>query len=99
MTLGGEVTAVAEHVRPAPQGAVVLVRVCADLEASSDQPSLVGALVSPDRRVPGSDTANRDSGGLGTLGGVLGQVGRYGDVGDLAVVGEPEDARVDLGAR
>ena len=50
------------------------------------------------RGVVGGDAAGRDADGLGGLGGVLGQVGRDRDVGDLAVVGEADDAGVDLGA-
>ena len=95
---GGEVAAVAEHVRPAAQGLVILVRVGADLEAGADEPSLVGALVGVDFRVVRGDPAGRDPGGLGAFGRVFGQVGRDRDIGDLAVVGEPDDARVDLGA-
>src|SRR5947209_7271284 len=39
--LGGEVAAVAEHVRPPAQRPEVLVWVAAELEAGGDQPSLV----------------------------------------------------------
>ena len=48
--------------------------------------------------VVGGDPAGRHAGGLGGFGGVLGEVGGDRDVGDFAVVGEPDDARVDLGA-
>ena len=95
---GGEVAAVAEHVRPAPQGTVVLVGVSADLKAGADEASLVGALVGPDAGVLGGDAAGRDAGGLGALGRVLGQVGRDGDVGDLSVAGDGDDAGIDLGS-
>ena len=95
---GGEVAAVAEHVRPAAEGPVVLVGMGADLEAGADEASLVGALVGVDPGVVGGDPAGEHAGGLGGLGGVFGQVGGDGDVGDFAVVGEADDARIDLGA-
>src|SRR5262252_4265865 len=38
---GGEVTAVAEHVRPAAHGPVILVRMSADLQACGNEPALV----------------------------------------------------------
>jgi len=83
---GGEVAAVAEHVCPAAEGPAVLMRVSANPQAGSDEPSLMAALVGPDLHVAGCDLAGRDSGWLGALGGVLGQARRNGYVGDLAVV-------------
>src|SRR5262249_38429242 len=66
--LGGEVAAVAEHVRPAAQRLKVLVRVAAELKAGSDQPSLVAARGGVDVGVVGGDPPGQGTDGLGGLG-------------------------------
>src|SRR5260221_3786529 len=50
-----EVAAVAQHVRPAAESLIVLVRVAADLEASRDQSTLVSAPVRLGLGVMGGD--------------------------------------------
>ena len=95
--LGGEMAAIAEHVRPAAQRPEVLVRMGAEAQARGDQPPLVGARIGVDGRVVGCDTPRQDTHRFGALGGVLGQIGGDLAVGNLAVASEPDDARVDLG--
>ena len=69
----------------------------AEVPGGADQPTEMGSRGAVDVDVVGGDPHRDSAHGFGGLGGVLGQVGGDRDVGDLAVLGEPDDARVHLG--
>src|SRR5262249_41762624 len=72
--------------------------VAAELEAGGDQPSLVAARGGVDVGIVGGDPPGQSTDGLGGLGRIFRQVPGDLVVGDLAITGEPDGARINLGA-
>ena len=96
--LGGEVAAVAEHVRPSAQGPEVFVRVVAEVPGGPDEPALMAERAAVDAQVLRGDADAEGTDSLGRLGGVFSQVRRYRCVVDLPSGGDVDYARVDLAA-
>ena len=68
---GGEVAAVAEHVRPAPERGEVGMIVAAEPPCGVDQPALMATRAGVESQVSRGDPDRDGANGLGRLGGVL----------------------------